>query len=72
MVTGLSEQLSYSTRVFIFIYFINTKAMAANVPQMGHSGAKAEPCLADLAKPSLLKHNDWALAERTLFLGGIV
>ncbi len=46
--------------------------MATNILQMGHSSAKADSCLAVLAKPSLLKHNDYALAERTLFLGGIV
>ena len=32
---------------------------------MGQSSVKAECCLT--AKPSLLKHNDQALAERTLF-----
>lgn len=46
--------------------------MATNILQMGHSSAKADSCLGDLAKPSLLQHNDWALAKRTLFLGDIV
>ena len=32
--------------------------MTTSVLQMGQSGAKADSCLTDLAKPSLLKHND--------------
>lgn len=32
--------------------------MATNTLQTGHSGAKADSCLADLAKPSPLEHND--------------
>lgn len=45
--------------------------MARNIPQMGgsSSSAKAVSYLADLAKPSSLKHKDRALAERKLFLG---
>lgn len=46
--------------------------MAADILLIGHSSAKTDSCLTDLAKPSLLKHNDQALAERTLFLGAIV
>lgn len=61
--TVLSEKV-YSSVKFFFLLSCCLRSPAVIalyvyiLKKMGHSSAKPHSCLADLAKPSLLKHND--------------